>query len=163
MKTLMLALTMLCCTAWLAAQTTSGSGQSGSGNTSPDQTSPSSQTSPSDQTGSQTDSGSTRTTGNNANETTIQGCLSSSGGNYMLTDASGTQYQLQGDTSKLQSHANQEVQVKGMASSGSSASGSASDQGMGTQGTGTATTAGNTQMFTVSKVKKVSGTCTSSK
>ena len=76
--------------------------------------------------------------------------------------------QLQGDTSKLQPHASQEVQVKGMAASGSSASGSsagssASDQGMGTQGTGTATTAGNTQTFTVSKVKKISGSFTSSK
>src|SRR5437867_11463104 len=37
----------------------------------------------------------------NANEVTIEGCLSGSAGNYTLTDSSGMSYQLQGETSKL--------------------------------------------------------------
>jgi hypothetical protein len=96
------------------------------------------------------------------NETTITGCLMNSGGNYMVTDSGGTQYQLAGDTSKLSSHVNQQVQIKGMSSSsgstGSSAPTSTSSTATGTQGTASATS-GSTQTFTVSKVKKISDSC----
>ena len=152
MKPLLLALTLLCCAAWLAAQTSTPSG-------SPQDPS----SAPSSQNGSQTGNGSTQTSGANGNESTIQGCLTSSGGNFILTDAAGMQYQLQGNASRLQPHVNTEVQVRGMASAASSDSGASSDQGMGAQGTGAAAAAGSTQMFTVSKVKKISGSCTAAK
>jgi hypothetical protein len=102
---------------------------------------------------------------NGGNHTTLRGCLSSSGGGYTLTDASGTQYQLTGDTSKLSQNVNNEVEVKGSSSdSGSSgmsggASASAGSTGA-SAGSQTATGgAGAGQMFNVTKVKKVSGTC----
>jgi hypothetical protein len=157
-KTLLLSLTLLCSTAWLLAQST---GQTGS---QPDSSS------------GQTSAGDTHGKGN---ETTLQGCLSSSGGNYVLTDASGMQYQLQGETSKLSSNVNKQIQVKGMASSGSASSGSygAGASGTSASGTGTASAgtsdtgssagaggstsagAGSAQMFNVSKVKKISDSC----
>jgi hypothetical protein len=52
------------------------------------------------------------TTGNTAQET-VKGCLSSSGGNYMLTDKNGKTFQLTGDTSKLSEHVGHEIKVTG--------------------------------------------------
>jgi hypothetical protein len=79
---------------------------------------------------------------------------------YTLTDASGTTYQLTGDTSKLASHVNNEVEVKG---STSGSSGSTSGASAGSQ-TAAGSTSGSTgQMFNVTKVKKVSSTCSASK
>jgi hypothetical protein len=46
-------------------------------------------------------------------QTTAQGCLQRSDGNYMLTDNAGTTYQVQGDSSKLSEHAGHEVQIMG--------------------------------------------------
>lgn len=174
-KTVLLALILLCCSAWMVAQTTpdqSGGSTGGSGTSG---TSSGQAGSSTGQAGTQTDTGSGSQAnsghGMNGNETTISGCLMSSGGNYMITDSTGTQYQLAGDTSKLSSHVNQQVQVKGMASgSGASASGSGSmnsgsssstsSASTGTQGTGSATS-GSSQTFTVSKVKKISDSCSS--
>jgi Protein of unknown function (DUF5818) len=61
---------------------------------------------------------STRTstqTGSNAagSETTVQGCLSGSNGNYMLTDKNGMTYELKGDASKLSEHIGHEIKVTG--------------------------------------------------
>src|SRR5215470_7553241 len=53
----------------------------------------------------------------------VEGCLSGSAGNFTITDASGTTYQLAGDTSKLSDHVGHEVKVWGE-SGGSSASAS---------------------------------------
>lgn len=44
---------------------------------------------------------------------TVKGCLSESDGNFTLTDAHGTPYQLVGDTSKLSEHVGHEVKVTG--------------------------------------------------
>lgn len=46
---------------------------------------------------------------------TITGCLAvpETGESYILTDASGVAYQIHGDTSSLQDHAQQEVQISG--------------------------------------------------
>src|SRR5215467_14484391 len=111
-RTILLTFTLLCCTAWIVAQSTPSSSSSPSSSS---QTS-ASQSSAGDQAGM------------SGGEQTLQGCLASSGGSYTLTDASGTQYQLEGDTSKLASHANSEVEVKGTAGS-SSASTSSSTPG----------------------------------
>lgn len=162
-KTILLTIAFLACTAWMAAQSTSPSAQSSgsSGSAAGSQTMP--------QTGNQTGqtgnengqtAGAPGASGqtNGANQTKLRGCLSSSGGGYTLTDASGTQYQLTGDTSKLSQHVNNEVEVKGSASGGS-AYGNTSP---GSQtSTGPAGAASSGQMFNVTKVKKISSTCNS--
>ena len=50
-------------------------------------------------------------------QTTIQGCLSGSNGNYTLTDKKGKTYQLTGDASKLNEHVGHEIRVTGTATS----------------------------------------------
>lgn len=139
-KTILLTFTLLSCTAWMAAQSTPPS--SGTPDTSSGQSS--------SQSAGQSGSAASQSSGNmGGSETSIKGCLNSSGGNYTLTDASGTTYQLQGDTSKLAAHVNSEVEIKGSAGSSASA--------------GSASSAGGAQTFTVSKVKKVSSSCSTSK
>lgn len=135
-KTILLTLTLLSCTAWMAAQSTP---QTSTPDSSAQSGAQSSAQAPADQA--------------KGDETTIQGCLTSSGSNYILTDASGTQYQLQGDTSKLSSNVNNQVQVKGTAGAGAGSAGA----------TATSSGAGAGQSFTVSKVKKVSGSCNAAK
>lgn len=77
---------------------------------------------------------------------TVEGCLSSSGGQYTLTDQQGKSYQLSGDTSKLAEHVGHEVKITGTESSGSASSAStgAGEAGM---------------MLEVASVKHVSKTC----
>lgn len=97
--------------------------------------------------------------GSGGNHTSIQGCLSGSGGSYTLTDQSGKSYQLEGDTSTLSEHVGQEVQLTGKESGSSSGS-------MGTPSATSTTTPGTSTeslKFNVSKVKKISDTCTSTK
>src|SRR5215813_11257249 len=55
------------------------------------------------------------------NNNTIQGCLTGSSGNYMLTDATGMVYQLTGDESQLSVNVNKQVEVTGTASAGGAA------------------------------------------
>jgi hypothetical protein len=106
------------------------------------------QSSPSDQTpGAQGDMSAT-SSGSNV---TVQGCLSGSDGNYMLTDKSGTAYQLTGDTTKLADHVGHEIKVTG---STSAAAGTPSSGG-------TDTTGASKQDLQVSSFKHVSKTCTS--
>ncbi|HZQ94602.1 MAG TPA: DUF5818 domain-containing protein [Candidatus Sulfotelmatobacter sp.] len=161
-KAILLTFTLLCCTAWVAAQSTSPSSSSPAGSQSTGQTG--SQTT--GQSGSENgqmsgQAGSSSGQMGGSNHTTLRGCLSSSGGGYTLTDASGTQYQLTGDTSKLSQQVNHEVEVKGNAS-GSSASMGASTSTGSSAGSESATgSTGAGQMFNVTKVKKISGTCSS--
>jgi len=87
-------------------------------------------------------------------ETTVQGCLSSSGGNYTLTAKDGTTYQLTGDTAKLSEHVGHEVKITGTANSPASSA-----------STGASGTAGSTsteKSLQVSSVKHISKTCESS-
>jgi Protein of unknown function (DUF5818) len=186
-KTILLTITFLACTAWMAAQQgnppSSGypgssssagqsSGQAGSQSGSQSDTQSGAQTT--GQTGSENGqtSGAAGSSGRNGSgNTTLRGCLSSSGGGYTLTDASGTQYQLSGDTSKLSQHVNNEVEVKGSTSgssgygsgstgaSASTGSSAGSQSATGSAGTGSAGAGSAGQMFTVTKVKKVSGSC----
>ncbi len=89
------------------------------------------------------------------NETTVQGCLNGSGGNYMLSDKSGKTYQLEGDTSKLSAHVGQEVKVTGTESAAPSSASSGS-QG---QTTGGSAATESKATFKVSNVEQVSATC----
>lgn len=115
----------------------------------PSQTSPS-QTSPSQ----------TTPTGAGA-ETTVQGCLTGSDGNYMLTDKHGNSCQLTGDTAKLSEHVGHEIKVTGTTSSASaSPSGGSESSKEGEAKEGEAS--GPSQQLEVSSVKHISKTCQSS-
>ena len=95
------------------------------------------------------------TTSATGTETTVQGCLSSSNGNYTLTDSSGKSFQLTGDTAKLSEHIGHEVKITGTASSAStSPSGGAASGKMGQTGS-------SQQAIEVSSVKHISKTCKS--
>ena len=83
-------------------------------------------------------------------ETTVQGCLSGSNGNYTLTDKNGMSYQLTGDTAKLSQHVGHEVKVTGSTGTGT-ATGS-----MGSQSNNAS------QTLTVSSMKHISKTCQNS-
>jgi hypothetical protein len=112
------------------------------------------QTSPTDQTPTaqapttQGDMSPTNSGGN----VTVEGCLSGSDGNYMLTDKNGTTYQLTGDTAKLSDHVGHEIKVTG----------SASASAMAPSGSGTDTSdAASKKTLQVSSFKHVAKTCSS--
>jgi len=88
-------------------------------------------------------------------ETTVEGCLSESSGNYTLTDKNGTAYQLTGDTAKLSEHVGHEIKVTGTSNSSAS-----SPSSSGTAGAGTSSS-GSQQSLQVSSVKHISKTCQS--
>lgn len=104
------------------------------------------QSSPSQSSPTQSDSGQMKSGGS---QTTVEGCLSGSNGNYTLTDNKGNSYQLTGDTSKLSDHVGHTVKITGMTSGSSAASGGAM---------------GNTssQSLEVSSMKHISKTCKNS-
>jgi hypothetical protein len=170
-KTILLTITFLACTAWMAAQQgnppSSGyPGSSSSAGQSSSQTGSQSGAQTTGQTGSengQTSGAAGSSEHNGSGHTTLRGCLSSSGGGYTLTDAAGTQYQLSGDTSKLSQHVNNEVEVKGSTSAaggyGNGSAGATTSSGS----AGSQSAAGSAgQMFNVTKVKKISGSCNTS-
>jgi hypothetical protein len=79
-------------------------------------------------------------------QTSVQGCLSGSNGNYTLTDDQGKMYTLTGDTSKLADHVGHEVKITGTESASSGASsGAMSNQSQPT--------------LEVSSMKHISKTC----
>lgn len=105
------------------------------------------QTSPSHSTATTQSEASATSSGGNV---TVQGCLSGSDGNYMLTDKNGTTYQLSGDTAKLSEHVGHEIKV-----TGSKSASSMSPSGGGTE------TGASKQTLQVSSFKHISKTCSS--
>lgn len=111
---------------------------------------------------------------------TIEGCLTGTSGNYMLTDATGVVYQLTGDESEFSANVNKEVQVTGTATAKGSAAeshtpdsnasgngaeasgttGSASASAGGASASGGANTA---KMLEVTTIKKVADSCSMGK
>ncbi len=91
-------------------------------------------------------------TGNAASaQTTVQGCLQGSEGNYTLMADNGTTYQLQGDTSKFGEHVGHEVRITGSTMASSA-------------GTPTSTQTAGTQQqptLTVQELKHISKSCKS--
>jgi hypothetical protein len=83
-------------------------------------------------------------------EQTIQGCLSQGANGFTLADASGTSYNLTGDTSKLSAHVGEQVELKGSPSAGSAAGAAASAGGA---------AAGAGQNFDVKGVKRIAKSC----
>jgi hypothetical protein len=118
------------------------------------------------------------TTDQNTSGNTIQGCLTGTTGNYMLTDATGVSYKVQGDESQLSSNVNKEVEVMGTVASTASASASnnpdASAPNAASQGdanansasgssTGATATATASKTLEASSVKMVADSCSNSK
>src|SRR5205085_1902353 len=102
----------------------------------------------------------------NSSSQKIEGCLAQSGSNYTLADASGTTYNLTGDTSKLSSHVGEQVEVKGTPASDSSSASSASpssDSSASAAGSSSASGASSAgaagKSFTVQGVKRISKSC----
>jgi len=145
MQKLLLLSVLLLSFSWAAAQDTPSQ-------TTPNQDQTQSQPAPDRQAppdAAQTNSGGQNNMGG---QMTVKGCLSSSNGNYMLTDKNGTMYQLSGDTSKLSDHVGHEVRVTGtMGAAGGSQAGDTSS--MGTSG-GSAQ-----QTLQVASIKHISKTC----
>jgi hypothetical protein len=90
----------------------------------------------------------------NMNQTTIEGCLAGSDGNYNLTDMSGRTYQLTGDTAKLQHHVGHTIRVTGTAASAGDMSGEQSGS--------MSAPSDSRPMFKVASFKHVSATCSAS-
>ena len=97
--------------------------------------------------------GSGHSAANASGQTTVEGCLQGTGGNYTLTDKTGTTYQLQGDTSKLSAHAGHEVKITGTTASAASNTPNPT--------TGTPTSGTQQSMLTVERIKHISETCKS--
>jgi hypothetical protein len=85
----------------------------------------------------------------------VEGCLSGSDGNYVLTANDGTTYQLMGDNSTLSEHVGHTIKVRGAISPST-----ASPSGENTGG-GTGANSGR-QSIQVSSVKHISKTCQNS-
>ncbi len=69
---------------------------------------------------------------NTGSHTTVEGCLSGSAGNYMLTDMKGNNFELTGNTAKLSEHIGHEIKVTGTESAASTSTNSgASNSTMG--------------------------------
>jgi hypothetical protein len=92
---------------------------------------------------------------NTGNMHTVEGCLSGSEGNYMLTSKDGTMYQLSGNTSKLSAHVGHEMKVTGSVTAASASAGGESANTMGHAGTAQ-------HMLDVSSYKHISKTCENS-
>lgn len=93
-------------------------------------------------------------TDHNGAERSVEGCLSSSSGNYMLTSDSGKTYMLSGDTSKLEEHVGHEVMITGTRKSGESTTAGASGES-----TGTMSNQANMPTIDVVSLKHISKTC----
>ncbi len=157
-KAILLSAAVLLCAAMAIAQDTPQNGGS---------TSQTSATSSSDQTSIP------------SNGNAIQGCLSGSSGNYMLTDTSGTMWQLTGDESQLSANVNKQVEVMGTASTGGSAESHTPDsnasgnsaEASGTTGSASASAGGASgsasanggKMLAVTTVRKVADSCNTGK
>ena len=138
MKHLVLA-AFLCCGLWAFAQTDSSAAQPNT----------SGQTAGAPSASATSSSGST---------TTVDGCLAGSAGSYTLTDkATGTVYNLSGDTSKLSAHVGHEVKITGSTSASGSNPGSASSAAS------SGSSMGGQETLNVTSMKHVAATCTASK
>jgi len=150
-KLILVAVTLLCSGLWAFAQSS----------TSPSSTSPADNSSSASQMGST----SAQSTSSGSN-TSIDGCLSGASGSFTLKDkASGTTYNLAGDTSKLASHVGEEVRISGSSEASSSASAtSPSSSASSTSPSSSSSSSmsnGSGQTFNVQSVSKVSSTCSS--
>lgn len=91
------------------------------------------------------------TAGKTAGAATMQGCLSSSSGQYYLTDSSGTKHELSGNDHKLKGQVGHEVEITGKPSVRTEASTSY----------GAGSSAEEIPVFEVKTVKQLADACQS--
>jgi hypothetical protein len=120
------------------------------------QTSPSSSSSTSGQSSDTSSSSGQSSQTSAGGDTSVEGCLSGSSGNYTLAAKDGTTYQLTGDTAKLSEHVGHEVKVTGTANSAAS-----SPSSSGASSSSSAGTTGSEKSLQVTSVKHISKTCQS--
>lgn len=101
----------------------------------------------------QTTTGSSSQSDNNMHKTTVEGCLGGSAGSYTLTEKSGKEFDLQGDSSKLSDHVGQEVRITGAETKPSNSAGSTSST------SGSTSNSTSKRSIDVTNVEKVSDTC----
>ena len=94
-------------------------------------------------------------------ETSIEGCLNGSAGNFTLINSTGITYQLIGASDDLAKHVNQQVQVRGTQSAAAAPS-SASPTSSSSAPSPSSSSAASRPTFNVSKVSKISDTCSTS-
>jgi hypothetical protein len=94
---------------------------------------------------------SAQTKSDGSDNTTVQGCLSGTSGNYTLTDKNGMSYQLTGDNAKLAEHVGHQIQVTGTTSSGAATPSGSSSGAMGQTN--------SQQTLQVTSMKHISKTC----
>ncbi len=170
-------LLLLACTAWVAAQTSGTSRSSGSAGTNgsssstaePGNSSTGTASPQSGQSGAA--NASTAPTSSEIRETSIQGCLQGSSGNYALTDQMGNVHKLQGDDAKLSQHVGQEIEVKGYQTSAdnTSAHNAASPSGSTSNSTSSGASSSSVAKgeapaaFRVHQITQIASTCTTKK
>lgn len=171
-KTSLITAILLLSAVWAVAQTSpSSSPQSTTPDassqqqpTSPSSTSPSQQPAAPDASSTTTQTTTTQTTQTSSDSgNSIEGCLNGSAGNWTLTDQSGKTYQLSGDTSKLSDHVGHQVRIMGTDNSSSASSSGSTGSSPSSSATGAGASSGSQPTFTVSKVKMISSTCSTSK
>jgi hypothetical protein len=148
-KVLLFAAFLLLSVTWVVAQDSSTAGSQSS--------QPGSSSSQSDQSSSaQSSSGMS-----SGSETSIEGCLNGSAGNFTLISSTGITYQLTGASDDLSKHVNQQVRVRGTQSAAAAPS-STSPTSSSSAPSPSSSSAASQTTFSVSKVSKISDTCSTS-
>jgi hypothetical protein len=93
-------------------------------------------------------------TSNSAQNQKVEGCLSGTEGNFVLTNRAGTTYKLQGENSELSNHVGQEVRIVGTESNAGSAASTTSSTS-----SEASSNPSNGNTIIVQKVKKISDAC----
>jgi hypothetical protein len=96
------------------------------------------------------------TTGSTGSRTTVQGCLSTSKGNYTLTDDNGNGFQVTGEAGRLRELVGHEVKITGTLSAASASLGGGSASNTTGQ-----TSSSSLEVIEVSSVRHIAKTCIS--
>ncbi len=148
---------LLLSTAWVVAQT-APAGQAGN----PQSTVPPGQsTQPAPDTSTTTQTTTTQTTQTSTDNSSIEGCLNGSAGNWTLTDSTGKTWQLAGDTSKLSDHVGHQVRISGSegSASASPSSGAAGGAPSSASSGGAGASSASQPTCNVKKIKMISSSC----
>ena len=94
-------------------------------------------------------------------ETSIEGCLNGSAGNFTLISSTGITYQLTGASDDLSKHVNQQVRVRGTQSAAAAPS-NTSPTSSSSAPSPSSSSAASQPTFSVSKVSKIADTCSTS-
>jgi pectate lyase len=95
------------------------------------------------------------------NESSIEGCLNGSAGNFTLISSTGITYQLTGASDDLAKHVNQQVRVRGTQSAATAPS-NTSPTSSSSAPSPSGSSAASQPAFSVSKLSKIADTCSTS-